>query len=105
MANIERTDQRLAIRSGSTALTLDKAAAKAVMGRKMLLWSRKPIERPIADIVAVNVDASVDRASGVELCCAMLVMRDGSAWALPYTDRKDATETAGVIRSFLSIAA
>jgi hypothetical protein len=24
---------------------------------------------------------------------------------LPYTDRKDATETAGVIRSFLSIAA
>lgn len=87
MANIERTEQRLVVRSKSTSLVLDKGIAKAVMERKALLWSRKPIERPLADIVAVNIDANVDRASGVELCNPMLIMRDGSAWALPRTDR------------------
>jgi hypothetical protein len=105
MTNIDRTEQRLVVREGSTTLTLDKGGAKALMERKMLLWARKPMERPLGDIVSVSVDANVDRASGVELCSPMLVMRDGSAWALPHTDRKSATETAGVIRSFLSIPA
>ena len=85
--------------------TLDKDSGKASMQGKFLFWARKPNERPLTDIVAVNVDANVDRASGVELCSPMLVMRDGSAWALPYTDRTDATETASVVRSFLGIAA
>jgi hypothetical protein len=105
MTSIDRSEQRLVVQSGSTTLTLDKAAARVAMQRKTLFWARKPIERPLADIASVQVDANVDRASGVELCSPMLVMRDGSAWALPHTERKDATDTAAAIRAFLGIAA
>jgi hypothetical protein len=101
---IERAEQQLVVQSGSTTLTLDKASGKAALQSKLLFWARKPRERLLADIVGVNVDAGIDRASGVELCNPMLVMRDGSAWALPHTDRKDATETASEIRNFLGIA-
>ena len=101
---IKRAEQQLVVQSGSTTLTLDKASDRTTMQSKFLFWAKKPRERPLADIVGVNVDAGVDRASGVELCNPMLVMRDGSAWALPHTDRKDATETAAAIRDFLGIA-
>ena len=104
MTTIERTPQRLVLKSGSTTFTLDRNAGKATMQSKFLFWAQKPRERPLADIVGVNVDAGIDRASGVELCNPMLVMRDGSAWALPHTNRKDATETAAAIRDFLGIA-
>ncbi len=104
MAKIQRTEHQLVVQDGSTTLTLDKTASTATMQSKLLFWAKKPRERPLADIVGVNVDAGIDRASGVELCNPMLVMRDGSAWALPHTDRKDATETAAAVRSFLGIA-
>ena len=73
------------------------------MARKLLLWARRPLERPLSDVARVTVDANVDRASGVELCSTMIVMRDGSAWALPHTDRKDATSAADAARDFLDI--
>lgn len=104
MASIERSQHQLVVRSGSTTLTLDKESGKASMQRKLLFWARKPIERPLADIASISVDANIDRASGVELCSPMLVMRDGSAWAIRHTDRADATETAAVLRNFLGIA-
>ena len=66
-------------------------------------WTRKPVERPLSDVVRVTVDANVNRASGVGLCSTMLVMVDGSAWALPPTDRKDATEAAAAVRDFLGL--
>ena len=94
MTKIERAQQQLVVQSGSTTLTLSKESGKATMQSKLLFWAKKPRERPLADIVGVNVDAGIDRASGVELCNPMLVMRDGSAWALPHTDRKDATDNA-----------
>ena len=100
---IERTPQRLAIRLGSTTVTLDKDAGKATMQRKLLFWSRKPIERPLSDVARVTLDANVDRASGVELCSTMLVMRDGGAWGFAPTGRKDATEAAAAVRDFLGI--
>jgi len=103
MATIERASQGLVLRSGSTALRLDKNASTVTMERKLLFWARKPVERPLSDLVRVTVDANVDRASGVELCSTMLIMRDGSAWALPPTDRKKATETADAVREFLGI--
>jgi hypothetical protein len=103
MTTIERAPQRLVLRSGSTTLTLDKDRGKAQMERKLLFWTRRPIEHPLSDVTQVNVDANVDRASGVELCSTMLVMPDGSAWALPPTDRKDATEAAAAIRDFLGV--
>jgi hypothetical protein len=103
MITIERSPQRLVLRSGSTTVTLDKDARKAAMTRKLLLWARKPLERPLSDMTRVSVDANVDRSSGVELCSTMLVMQDGSAWALPHKDRKNATAAADATRDFLSI--
>ena len=73
------------------------------MQRKLFFWSRKPIERRLSDFARVTIDTSVDRASGVELCSTMLVMRDGSAWALGLTDRKEATEDAAAVRDFLGV--
>src|SRR5262245_687035 len=104
MTAIERTTERMVVSSGPTTLTIDKAAATLSMVRKILFWGKKPRQRPLSDIVSVNVDRNVDRASGVELCCVAIVMRDGSAWALPYTASEDATDTAGAIRDFLGIS-
>jgi hypothetical protein len=104
MTDIARTQHQLVVQSGSTTLTLDKESGKASMQRKLLFWARRPIGRPLADIASISVNANIDRASGVELCSPMLIMRDGSAWALPHTDRRDATETASVLRNFLGIA-
>jgi hypothetical protein len=103
MSKIERTAERLVLQSGSTTLTLDKASTSATMHRKFMFWARKPMQRRLGDVAGVNVDTNVDRASGVELCSTMLVMRDGSAWALPLTDRKDAAEMAGAVRDFLGV--
>jgi hypothetical protein len=103
VTTIERTTTRVAVRSGPTNLTLNKEAGTVTMTRKLLLWSKKPSERPLSDIVGVNVDRNVDRASGVELCCVVLIMRDGSAWSLPYTDNEDATDTAAAIGDFLGL--
>jgi|GEM_PF-782527 len=105
MITIERAPSRLVLRSGSTTVNLDKDANKAAMERKLLLWARKPLERPLSDVARVTVDANVDRASGVELCSTMLVMNDGSAWALPHTDRENATAAAEAARDFLGITA
>lgn len=104
MTTIERTAERMVVSSGPTTLTLDKATATLSMIRKILIWAKKPRERPLSDLVGVNVDRNVDRASGVELCCVALVMRDGSAWVLPYTASEDAADTAGAIRDFLDIS-
>ena len=40
MITIERSPQRLVLRSGSTTITLDKEASKAAMARKLLLWAQ-----------------------------------------------------------------
>jgi len=104
MAKItESTPQRMVLQSGSTVLTLDKSAGKAVMSRKLLFWSLKPLETPLADVTEIAVDAGIDRASSVEICNTMLITRAGAAWALPANDRKDAEQTAGAMRGFLGL--
>jgi hypothetical protein len=100
----ENTPQRLVLQSGSTTLTLDKAVGKATMQRKLLLWNLKPVEGLLSDIADVNIDAAVDRASGVEVCHTMLTTRAGAGWALPATDKKDAQANAAAIRAFLGLA-
>ena len=100
----ERTAQRLVVTSGGTTLTLDKNAGTAVLQRKLLLWKLKPSETPLADIADVTVDAAVDRASGVEVCSTMLVLRSGTGWALPASDKKDAQATADAARDFLGLS-
>jgi hypothetical protein len=105
MAITESTPQRLVIKSGSTTLTLDKAAGKAILQRKLLLWSLKPAELPLSEVAEVAVDAGVDRASGVDVCNTMLISRAGAAWALPAADKKDAEATATALREFLGLKA
>jgi hypothetical protein len=100
----EHTPERLILKSGSTTLTLSKEAGKASLQRKLLFWSLKPTEAPLSDISDVTVDAAVDRASGVEVCSTMLVMRTGAAWAFPAADRKDAQASADAARRFLGLA-
>ena len=104
MTKIERSEQQLVMTSGSTTLTLDRKADKIRMQRKLLFWAKKPLERALSDIASIDMEGNVDRASGVELCRPILVMRDGSAWVLPHSDRPDATETTSVLRNFLGFA-
>ena len=82
MTTIQRDQQRLVLQSGSTTLTLDKNAGKAIMQRKLLFWKRKPIQRPLFEIADVRVNTSADPASGAEICNTMLVMRDGGGWVI-----------------------
>jgi hypothetical protein len=100
---VESAPQRMTLQSGSTTLILDKDAAKATMQRKLLFWSLKPTETPLAEVAEIAVDAGVDRASGIEVCNTLLVTRAGAAWALPAADRKDAEATAVAIRDFLGL--
>ena len=100
----ERTPQRLVLKSGGTTLALDRGAGTAVAQRKLFFWKFKPIEATISEIVDINVDTSVDRASGVEVCSTILVMRSGVGWAIPAADQKEAQATAKAIRDFLEIA-
>jgi hypothetical protein len=103
VTEITRKDDMLQLRSGGTTLTLDKSGGKAVMQRKILFMKMKPTEMDIADIANVTLDVGLDRASGVEVCSAMLVSRTGAAWALPAADKKDAEKSASAMRAFLDL--
>jgi hypothetical protein len=101
MPIIENTLQRLVLKSGSTTLTLDKGIGKAALQRKFLFWNRKPVEAALSDIAEFTIDAGVDRASGVEICHTMLVLRSGAAWAFPAEHKADAQTNATLMREFL----
>jgi hypothetical protein len=105
MAIIESTPRRLVLKSGSTTLTLDKDVGTVKLQRKMLMFALKPVEHPLTDIADVTIDAGVDRASGVEVCNTMVIMRSGEGWAMPAADKKDAEASAAAIRTFVSPAA
>jgi hypothetical protein len=101
MTDITRSDHALELRSGGTTLTLDKSGGKAVLQRKFLFVKMQPAEMPLSDIADFTLDVGVDRASGVEVCNAMLVARDGGAWALPAADKADAEKSISAMREFL----
>jgi hypothetical protein len=101
----ERTSHRLVLKSGSTTLTLDKTADKVVLQRKILLWGLKPVEASISEISDITIDTTVDRASGVEVCHTMLIMRGGKGWAFPAGDKTEAETNAAAMRQFLAITA
>ena len=67
MANIEQTATKLVLKTGSTALTLDKDAGKATLQQKMLLWSKKPVEFAFSDIDDIAVKSDVDGLSGATI--------------------------------------
>src|SRR5262245_17679035 len=99
----EDTPRRLVLKSGSTTLTIDKEASKAIFQRKLLLWDRKPLEAPLSDIVQFTIDTAVDRASGVEISNTMVVLRSGAGWAFPADNKADAKANARVMRDFLEL--
>ena len=103
MTQIDRTDKKMVLTSGSTTLTLDKDAGTVNMQRKLMFWNLKPMQGKLADIAEIAVDAGVDRASGIEVCNAMMVFRDGAAWALPAADKKDAKNVAQEMSGFLGL--
>lgn len=103
MTEITRNNDVLELRSGGTTLTLDKGGGKAVMQRKVFFVKMKPAEMSLSDITNVTLDVGIDRASGVEICNAMLVSRAGAAWALPAADKKDAEKSASAMREFLGL--
>src|SRR5437764_14650771 len=99
----ERTADRLVLKSGSTTLTLDKTADKAILQRKLLLWRLKPVEAALSDISDITIDAAVDRASGVEVCHTILIMQSGRGWLFPPADKTKAETNAAAIRVCLTI--
>jgi hypothetical protein len=105
MPIVEKTPERLVLKSGSTTLTLDKAANKATLQRKFLFWQLKPTEAPLSEVTDITVDAGVDRASGVEVCNTMLILHGSAGWAFPAADKKDAEANAAALRQFLGLAA
>src|SRR5262245_38494295 len=100
MPIFEKTQTRLSIKSGSTTLTLDKTSGKITLQRKLMFWQRKPVEKPLSELVSVCVDAGVDRASGVEICHTMMIFNAGDAWALPAADKNEAKANAVDIRDW-----
>ena len=103
MVKISESPDQLVATSGATTITLDRSAGKATVQRKLLLWSRKPVEMPLSDICECAVDAVIDRASGAEICNALLVTRDGTAWALPADGKKEAQTAATQLCAFLGL--
>lgn len=103
MTDIRRNEDALELRSGGTTLTLDKNGGKAVLQRKFLFLKMKPAEMNLSEVADVTLDVGVDRASGVEVCNAMLVSREGSAFAVPAADKADAEKTATAMREFLGL--
>jgi hypothetical protein len=80
-------------------------ADKAVLQRKVLLWGLKPVEASLSEISDITIDTAVDRASGVEVCHTMLIMRGGTGWSFPAGDKTEAETNAAAMRNFLAITA
>ena len=104
MITIERGPQQLALHAGSTTVALDKVAGKAVLQRKLLLWARKPVERPLSSVKEVRINADVDPASRAEIYSTMLLMKEGDGWVLSARDKQDATKASEALREFLGLA-
>lgn len=102
MLKIDRSPQRLVLKSGSTTVVLDKEAQQATLQRKILFWARKPIARRLSSISEARVETNVDPASSAEISSVMLKLREGGGWVLSARDKTDATAAATAIREFLA---
>lgn len=104
MPVITSAPNRLVLKSGSTTLTLDKAAGQASLQRKIVFWGLKPAEAALSEIADVTSDKAVDRASGVEIWHTMIVLRSGAGWAFPAASEQDAKANVSAIRQFLDLS-
>jgi hypothetical protein len=103
MITVESSPQRLVLRSGSTAINLDKGANAATLQRKLLFWARKPVALPLSSIAEARVETNVDPASRA-VCSVMLRSREGGGWVLSARDKQEATEAVAAVREFLGIS-
>ena len=101
---VENATQQLVLKSGSTSVTLDKAAGTATLQRKIMFISLKPASVPLAEIADVILDTVMDPASHAEIDHAMLKLRAGGGWALAANDRKSALAAVAAIRGFLGMS-
>lgn len=105
MITIEQGPQQLALHAGSTTIVLDRVAGKAVLQRKLLFWTRKPVERPLSSIRQIRISTDVDPASKAEIYSALLLMQEGDGWILSAGDKQDAAAAVEALREFLDLAA
>jgi len=103
MASIETGTDKVVVTEGATTLTLDKAAGKAVLERKMLFWNRKPVEFPLADIDDIAVTSKTDPASGATLHHCVVHRRSGEATVLTTGEASDAAATVETLRRFVGL--
>jgi hypothetical protein len=103
MASIEEAPRKLVLKSGSTTLTLDKDSGKATLQKKMLLWNKKPVEFPLANIDDIAVKADVDGLSGAAIHHSVLHERTGEIIVLTTEEAKDAAETVKKLRGFVGL--
>jgi hypothetical protein len=103
MANMEITPRKLALKEGSTTLTLDKDSGKAVLQQKLLLWNKKPVEFALSDIDDIAVKSRVDAASGVTLHYSVLHRRTGETAILTTEKANEAEATVRKLRDFVGL--
>jgi hypothetical protein len=108
MAIVEHSTNRLVVEAGgglsSFSLALDKQAGLARIERNMLMWKRRPLEMPLADIKNFDVATFKDAASGAELRKLLLRTQADEAIEVPVEERS-VEETAAALRDFLGLAA
>jgi hypothetical protein len=108
MAIVEHSTNRLVVAAGgglsSFSLALDKQAGLARIERNMLMWKRRPLEMPLADIKDFDVATFKDAVSGAELRKLLLRTRADEAIEVP-VEEASVEETAAALRDFLGLAA
>ena len=105
MTIIESTPERLVLQAGEATIVLDKRAGSASLHRKLLLWERKPITVPLADICDIAVAPAIDRSCGFATCRTLLVTRSGDHLEVPPTPKASAEAAAEAMRGFLGLKA
>jgi hypothetical protein len=108
MAIVEHNANRLVVEASgglsSFSLALDKQAGLARIERNMLMWKRRPLEMPLADIKDFDVATFKDAASGAEVRRLLLRTHADEAIEVPVQE-KSLEETAAALRKFLGLAA
>lgn len=104
MANIESTQHKLILKEGTTTtLTLDRESGNATLEQKRLLWKKKPVEFPLADIDDIAVKTEVDGLSGALIHHSVLHRRPGEVAVLTTEEPKDAEHTVKRLRKFVGL--
>ncbi len=104
MANIETGTNRVVLKNGATTLTLDKAAGKAVLQRKKLMfWNAPPVEFPLDDIDDIAVKSEQDGLSGATIYHSVLHRRSGETTVLTTEEPRDVEATVETLRRFVGL--